>query len=230
MHGLNTTFNDQSIAAFNTSRVPAGTLPGMHDSTHRLYLAAKSIKQVEGQTNVANLLGQSPQTVKNWEERGVSKQGALLAEQLLGVRTSWLLSGTGDMLPAGRLVPPNPWGVAHDMAHPPYTVPPSVTWEDVMKAKEPLPNEFVMAVPDDALAPQTPRGILLIFSTLLPPEPGKGVLVEASDGRRYVRRYGEGLGGEWEAQARNDAYVTLKSGRDGLALLAVVSGRMNGDV
>lgn len=64
----------------------------------RLYLAAKEVKKVEGQTNVAKLLGQVPQTVKNWESRGVSKPGAIIAESVIGTRVNWVLDGVEPML------------------------------------------------------------------------------------------------------------------------------------
>lgn len=72
----------------------------MHDSASRLYLAAQELRAVTGQTQVAQLLGiDTPQTVNNWESRGVSKDGALLAQQAIGCDANWLLSGEGAMSP-----------------------------------------------------------------------------------------------------------------------------------
>lgn len=73
----------------------------MHQSTERLYQAAKQIRDITGQSAVARLLNESPQTVKNWETRGVSKSGALTAEAALGVRATWILAGEGEMLTGG---------------------------------------------------------------------------------------------------------------------------------
>lgn len=61
-----------------------------------------------------------------------------------------------------------------------------------------LPSNFVLAMPDDSLAPQIARGTELIFATGARSATGKGVLVEDSSGRRYVRRYGEGHAGAWQ--------------------------------
>lgn len=69
----------------------------MHATTERLYQAALEIHNQSGQSAVARLLNESPQTVKNWESRGVSKQGAIKIEQQLGIRASWLLTGQGPM-------------------------------------------------------------------------------------------------------------------------------------
>lgn len=92
-----------------------------------------------------------------------------------------------------------------------------------------LPPRFRLAVPDDAMAPTTPRGTVLIFSTTTPPSIGGGVLVQDAEGRRHVRRYAQGIGGGWVAEARSGAYRPLNSGA-GLQLLAVVVGRESGEV
>lgn len=96
-------------------------------------------------------------------------------------------------------------------------------------SEAPLPHRFRLAVPDDALAPDTPRGTVLIFSTTAPPAFGHGVLVQDSTGQRHVRRYSQGPAGRWLAEARNSAYLTLDS-FDGLQVLAVVVARETGEV
>ena len=69
----------------------------MHPSTDRLYIAAQKLKDVNGQSAVARLLNESPQTVKNWETRGVSRSGAMRAEEVIGARAAWILTGDGEM-------------------------------------------------------------------------------------------------------------------------------------
>lgn len=79
----------------------------MHPATERLYLAAKTLSDIAGQSAVARVLNESPQTVKNWESRGVSRAGALKAEEILGVRAAWLLTGEGNMTQeSGAALPP----------------------------------------------------------------------------------------------------------------------------
>lgn len=109
------------------------------------------------------------------------------------------------------------------------TLPPSISWGSLMSS-ETLPPQFTVVMPDEALAGRVPSGTVLVFSTQAKPEPGVGVLVKDRDGRRYIRRYAEGAGGAWQAQATNSAYVTLESERDGLKLLAVMTGLMSGKV
>lgn len=94
----------------------------------------------------------------------------------------------------------------------------------------PLPDRFICAVPDDALAPTTPRGTRLIFDRQAPPVPGWGVLVQDGDGKRHVRRYVVASGDRWIGAASNPAYAALKSAEDRLEVLAVATGRFDGSV
>jgi hypothetical protein len=64
-------------------------------TTARLYQAADDLRDVKGQSAVARLLNVSPQVMKNWEARGVSEGGALLAQKIIGCDANWILSGAG---------------------------------------------------------------------------------------------------------------------------------------
>lgn len=68
----------------------------MDKTMERLYEAAAE-KEVTGQSALARALGQTPQVVKNWEARGISKNGMLLAQKKLGVSAIWLETGQGEM-------------------------------------------------------------------------------------------------------------------------------------
>lgn len=61
----------------------------------RLLAAAKAMHGMNGTTELAEALGESVQAVGNWAQRGVSKAGALKAEQLLGISARWILTATG---------------------------------------------------------------------------------------------------------------------------------------
>lgn len=109
-----------------------------------------------------------------------------------------------------------------------YSTPPRITLEALMERLEELPERFIIAMPDDALAPQLPKGMELIFAKGQKPSPGHGVLVRDGDGRVFVRRYAEAPGGRWLAQATNSAYATLEAERDSLQLVATMTGRLSG--
>jgi hypothetical protein len=73
-------------------------MAAMHESMVRLYEAAAQIRNVVGQSALASLLSESPQTVNNWEARGISATGALKAQATLGCDATWLMTGRGAML------------------------------------------------------------------------------------------------------------------------------------
>lgn len=74
------------------------TIVRMHDQVQRLYEAARLLRNAETPSAVARLVGASPQTIKNWESRGISIQGMLDAEDAIGCRAAWLRTGAGEML------------------------------------------------------------------------------------------------------------------------------------
>lgn len=69
----------------------------MHETMIRLYQAADELAGLIGQSDVARYLGQSPQTLNNWERRGMSKGGMLIAQRRFGCSAVWLETGQGDM-------------------------------------------------------------------------------------------------------------------------------------
>jgi SOS-response transcriptional repressor LexA len=80
----------------------------MHETTKRLYIAAEKMAKITGQSALARLLNESPQTLKNWEARGVSKAGIIKAVEKIGCSTTWLSSGTGSMQQAHNNVEQGP--------------------------------------------------------------------------------------------------------------------------
>lgn len=90
-------FIEESNTACNNRMFSGETIGCMHPTTERLYQAAARLKKVEGQSAVASLIGESPQTVKNWESRGISAKGAVNAAVIIGCRSEWLLHGMGGM-------------------------------------------------------------------------------------------------------------------------------------
>lgn len=98
MPTLNTVFNHKSNSLCNNSLFSSLRMPDMHKQMERLYEAAKAIKGITGQSELARALNASPQTVKNWEARGVSKSGLLTAERTLGCSAVWVETGNGQML------------------------------------------------------------------------------------------------------------------------------------
>ncbi len=180
------------------------------------------------QTELATTLGLSTGRVSQLLTANgtFGEKSARMVEERCGLPLGWL-DAIDDAASPQQMMARE--AEAHYLNLQPFTVPQELSWEDVMQMDK-LPATFVLAMPDDALAPRVLRGTRLIFDTAVRPQPGTGVLVLDAVGRRYVRRYAEGTGGTWLAQAVHDAYATLESARDGLKLLAVMTGRMDGAI
>lgn len=88
------------------------------------------------------------------------------------------------------------------------------------------PALFRAALPDDAMAPDYPKGTELVWSTRQRMIPGRVVLVRDSHGRVHARECRQGSApGEWSAAPRNAAYVTFPGAS--VQLLAVSRGRLD---
>ena len=70
----------------------------MHDSMKRLYEAALHKRGDRIPADVARRMNASPQTISNWEKRGISQEGAIDAERAYNVSAAWLIDGNGNML------------------------------------------------------------------------------------------------------------------------------------
>lgn len=69
----------------------------MHAQMDRLYQAAYEIKGIRGQSALAFALNESPQTISNWESRGISSNGLLSAQEKIGCNAVWVRDGVGTM-------------------------------------------------------------------------------------------------------------------------------------
>jgi phage repressor protein C with HTH and peptisase S24 domain len=94
-------FNTNANTMFNNALFNCATILAMHEQMTRLYQAAEDLKKTTGQSAVAALLNESPQTLNNWEVRGMSKNGMLKAEEAIGCRARWLQNGSGEMSASG---------------------------------------------------------------------------------------------------------------------------------
>lgn len=93
-----------------------------------------------------------------------------------------------------------------------------------------LSKRFIAAVPDGALATTTPKGTEYVFAAPAgQPRDSVVVIVQTASGRRFMRLYFALDGGAWEARARDSAYPSFHSERDGLQLLAVATMRPGGE-
>ena len=73
-------------------------VPDNNAQMMRLYAAAKALRGAETKADVARLLNVSSQNIYAWEERGISSEGLLLAQENIGCNAIWLRDGTGEMI------------------------------------------------------------------------------------------------------------------------------------
>lgn len=170
----------------------------MHIQMERLYEAAKKLKGISGQSELARALNVSPQTVNNWEARGVSKQGLVTAQQSLGCDAVWVETGVGSMefrssilrnnsnvsfkqehVPRGRY-PLISWvsaGVFSEAVEP-YNRDEIETWHETTVASS--VNSFWLEVKGDSMtAPvglSIPEGMIILVDPEVPPTNGKLVV------------------------------------------------------
>jgi hypothetical protein len=74
----------------------------------KLYKIAKDSQGLVGQSAVARALVESPQTVKNWEKRGISKGGAMKAQAVFGCNANDLLLTYAEVDKANALISREP--------------------------------------------------------------------------------------------------------------------------
>lgn len=177
------------------------------------------------QTQVTQWKNASPDS-KTGKPRQLSSEICRLIEEKCGKPEGWM---DQQHAPAGVDAPPVQ--VAQVVSLPSgddelQTYP----WEFVVSAVLPLPRRFCAAVPDDALAPRSPKGTEFVFASDFKGRPGDGVavIVQTAGGRRYMRMHFALDGNAWEARARDPAFPALHSERDGLQLLAVAVFRPGG--
>jgi phage repressor protein C with HTH and peptisase S24 domain len=208
-----------SNVALNNILFSHPTIADMHPSAERLYHAARELMGVVGQSKVARLLGESPQTLKNWEGRGVSKGGAIKAQSVIGANATWITDGTGRMSAIDEL-PRYPvssssnrrlWVVGKGQGGLPervwtdadYPVGATDEYADISTAD---PQAFLVPVVGDSMAPRFQPGEYALVEPSTEPEIEDDVLVRLATGetllkRLLSRRHGTYRFGSWNDKA-----------------------------
>lgn len=176
--------------------------------------------------------GESHSVVSQWLGRGSKEiktigkmEAAVRLERATGFSALWIAKGIGPK----RAIVENPTlksaiVVSPAISIPAYKVPPTIRWEELMRAADTLPGEFFVLLQDDAMAPKAGKGAKVQFDRGRQPEPGDAVLVKDRAGQVHFREFRLKRSAGWEAFAYNPAYPTLDSEEDGLEVVAVFSG------
>lgn len=84
----------------------------------RVYSAAIAAKKISSETpltDLAALMNESPQRVKNWDTRGPSAQGLLMIQLVTGVNSSWALTDEGPMYVNEGATTMNGWPLSPEL-------------------------------------------------------------------------------------------------------------------
>lgn len=223
----------------------------MHIQMTRLYEAAQKLRGLTTQVEIANLLNQSNQTVNNWEARGISKGGMLLAQQKLGCSATWLATGEGPMQvaahgKAGDEVPqafdanvkPMPMGTRaipvisaiqagkmKEIAQP-YAI--GDGYAAIYVDDGYSPWAFALEIEGDSMTPDYQEGDLVIIEPEWTPRPGE--CVAAKNGKqeatfkKYRQRGIDSLGNDiFELVPLNENYPTVRSDETALTIIGVMA-------
>lgn len=211
----------------------AGPITAVNTIGQRIKAAREHLHM--SQAELARRVGVSAGTIGNHESGARDKPRELNAiASALGIDAAWLEHGGGPITWKGiQHVAEGSAAYnirqAHQVSHPQLSHSlPTLSWEALMlKIPESL---FVLQLRDDALAPQYPRGVSVVWSATRKPAPGRLVLVRDKHGRDHARvLYAGAAPGQWRAAALNPAFPTFDPEADGLVILAVHRGTLEPD-
>jgi hypothetical protein len=180
------------------------------------------------QAALAARLRVTPQDITNWKRRGLPSTQYQAAAELFGRSL--------DELVLGAVNPPltvPPFGgtqaggsIAQQLSHPAAIIkPPTIAWGALMSSPA-LPELFCVTLPDDAMAPEFPKGCTVTFSTSEgPPRPRDAVLVRDGSGHLYFREFQQRTPSHFVAGATGGGLLPLDSQADGLEVVAICVGK-----
>lgn len=91
-------FIEKANTTFNNSMFSYSIIRGMHEQMTRLYQAARELRGIDEKGKLAALLNVSHQNLNAWEKRGISDEGLLNAQAVLGCDAIWLRDNVGRMI------------------------------------------------------------------------------------------------------------------------------------
>lgn len=157
------------------------------------------------------------------DDRGMGDDVAKQIEDALTLGEGWMDkqhtdAGAEDLRAATRSQR-DPPGLSDEL--------PLLSWEQIMAAKD-VPEVFRTVLPDDALAPEYPRGAEVVWTKRRRVMGDRLVLVIDQHGMAHARRARQGREpGRFLFEPVNSAYVTFDSTE--VRLVAVFKGRLEPD-
>lgn len=198
MATLNTMFKNKSNATFNNKVFSCETIRfmqkriDMHPTMERVYAAALALKDIKGQTALAEFLNESPQLLNNWERRGVSAQGLISVANKIGVSVDYLTGNITFDEFANRQLTAN-FGRSEESASPGTSPRKAVVKERFSRETKRLVEELAVAERDGWLTPKTVQTLRQVLSLASPENRGRErhtehhVLAEGTEGQGHER-------------------------------------------
>lgn len=220
MMKLHTTFKQKSSLLCNIELFDSCRIGYMHETMKRLYESARSLKGIEGQSNLARFLNETPQTVKNWENRGVSKQGMIKAEQMIGGSVSYIKDGVlfsdvgasrtaldnnvsigpdlRGQVPLISTVPAGDFKEAIDNLHP-------GDYERMIDVSVPVGRHtFALRVSGDSMEPEFRDGDVIVVEPDIQAEHGDFVVAKNGGDATFKQLWKDGV--DWYLKPLNNRY------------------------
>lgn len=199
----------------------------MNQEMKRLYEAASEARGIRGQSDLARALNTSPQTINNWETRGISKQGLLSVQSVLGISASWVQKGQGPkfvqdksnvssaqigtkQIPLLSYVSAGLWRGVVD----PFQPNDAHDW--LVTDLELSEGAFALEIKGDSMQPDFKPGDRVIIDPGISPQPGDFVVAKNGDEEATFKKYrprGMDASGNvvFELVPLNEDYPTMRS-------------------
>lgn len=112
--------------------------------------------------------------------------------------------------------------VAHVVSYQADTVP--TLTREALKAMKEVPEEFWLAMDDDAMTPSAGQGVRVKFTRASEAKPGDAALIEDAEKNVYFREVHKELDGSLTGRPTNTAYPTIPLSSGHYRVVAVFSG------
>jgi SOS-response transcriptional repressor LexA len=203
----------------------------------RLCQAAEEHLGITAQAQLARALGLTQQVLNNWNARGISDQGKLLAQSRLGISADWISSGTLPVLLSlskqtniSTVSPPKVpllkkskslvWLERQDLSEANFEGDYLMTDLDLSK------QAFGIDIDTDEMAPDFKEGDRIILDPSMKATPGDFVLALVGDEivfRKYRHRTLDSGVLITELVAQNPDYPTLRSDAQEISVVGVMA-------
>lgn len=217
----------------------------MNQQVIRLQQAALDAHGITGKSELARRLHVLPQTIYNWGVRGMSKEGMLDAQRLLGISAMWIETGTGPMMVGGSdsLSIPTPKAKV-----------PLISWvragswtdvEDQLNSDQeawvyadecrPSSHAFALRVEGDSMTspvpPSFPDGCIIIVDPDRAPKAGDYVVAKDITTQRATFKRLMTDGNRWYLKPLNTAYPAIEVDDPAMRVIGVaiewkISGKL----